>query len=240
MVLRGNERRHQRRRQRAAWLSFALDASDPPSGFGDLQVLTESVLQPGARVPRRGQVDSEIITYVREGALAYEDSTGASGVIHAGEFQRLTAGRTVLHSETNASHAQVHFFQLWLRPSAVEAGPGREQRRFSSADRRGGLCLVASADGRRGSLRIRQDALVFSAMLDRGQHVVHALLDRRGAWVHVVHGQVVLDGVILAAGDGAGVVADRAVSLTASEASEILLVDLGEPLPAALGAAGAS
>lgn len=146
----------------------------------------------------------------------------------------------MLHSETNASHAQVHFFQLWVRPSAAEARSGREQRRFSSGDRRGGLCLVASADGRRGSLRIRQDALIFSAMLDRGQHVVHALLDRRGAWVHVVHGQVVLDGVLLAAGDGAGVVADRAVSLTASEASEILLVDLGEPLPTSLGAAGGS
>lgn len=240
MVLRGSERRHQRRRQRDAWLSFELDANESPNGFGDLQVLTESVLQPGARVPRRGHVDTEIITYVREGSLAYEDSTGASGVIQAGEFQRLTAGRTLLHSETNASRAHVRFFQLWVRPSAVEAGPGREQRRFSSADRRGGLCLVASADGRRGSLRLRQDALIYSAMLDRGQHVVHALLDRRGAWVHVVHGQVVLDGVLLAAGDGAGVVAHRAVSLTASEASEILLVDLGEPLPTSLGRAGAS
>lgn len=238
MVLRSGERRHERRRQRDAWLSFALDAGEPRPGFGDLQVLAESVLQPGARVPRRSRLDTEIITYVREGSLAYEDSTGASGVIQAGEFQRLTAGRTMLHSETNASRADVHFFQLWVRPSAIEVGPGREQRRFSSADRRGGLCLVASTDGRRGSLRIRQDALVYSAMLDRGQHVVHALLDRRGAWVHVVDGEVALDGIVLATGDGAGVVADRAVSLTAREASEILLVDLGEPLPSSLGPTG--
>jgi redox-sensitive bicupin YhaK (pirin superfamily) len=240
MVLRSSERRHERHRQRDAWISFAPNGNEPRHGFGDLQILAESVLQPGARVPRERHLDAEIVTYVREGSLAYEDSTGASGVIHAGEFQRLTAGGPFLHSETNASRANVHLFQLRLRPSTVEVEPGREQRRFSAAVRRGGLCLVASADGRRGSLTIRQDALIYSAMLDRGQHVVHALLDRRGAWLHVVHGEVTLDGVALAAGDGAGLIAERAVSLTASEASEILLIDLGEPLPSSLGPGGAA
>jgi hypothetical protein len=144
----------------------------------------------------------------------------------------MTAGRGIRHSETNASRTDsAHVFQIWLRPSEAGLPPSHEQKRFSAAERRGVLCVVASPDGRRGSLRIHQDALMCSALLDPGQHVVHELSYGRSAWLHVVRGEVTLGDTVLAAGDGAGVSAERAVSLTAREESEILLFDLGEELP---------
>jgi len=225
------EERYDRRRKRDAWLTFYPgDRGDPlADGFGTLQTLNEDRLPPGAGVPRHSRHDAEIVTYVREGALAYDDSMGRSGVIHAGEFQRMTVGRGIRHGETNASRTDwAHVFRIWLRPSQAELAPSHEEKRFSAAERRGGLCVVASSDGRRGSLRIHQDALMYSAMLDSGQHVVHELWDGRSAWLHLVHGEVTLSDIVLTTGDGVGVTAERAVSFTAREETEILLLDLGD------------
>ena len=231
---RAKERHHDLRRKREVWHTFyPQDGADAlAGGFGALEILDEYRLPPGAGIPRHPLHDAEIVTYVREGALAYEDSMGRTGVIQAGEFQRMTAGRGIRHSETNASRADwASVFQILLRPSEAGLEPGREQKRFSAAERRGVLCVVASPDARRGSLRIHQDALVYSALLDPGQHVIHELPQGRSAWLHIVHGEVTLDGVVLTTGDGAGVTAELAVSLTAREGASILLVDLGEPLP---------
>ncbi len=230
---RANERYHDRRRKREVWHTFHMDRADALAGsFGTLEVLDEDRLPPGAGIPRHPHGDAEIVTYVREGALAHEDSMGRSGVIHAGEFQRMTAGRGIRHSETNASRADwAHVFQIWLRPSEAGLEPGHEQKRFSAAERRGGLCVVASPDARRGSLRVQQDALVYSAMLDPGQHVIHELSQGRSAWLHLVQGEVTLGDTVLTTGDGAGVTGEPAVSLTAREETEILLVDIGEELP---------
>lgn len=237
---RDTERRHVRRRQQDVWLTFgAEDRSDPlADGFGDLEILNEDHLPPGAGagVPLHGHDDADIVTYVREGALAYEDSSGGSGVIHTGEFQRMTAGRGIRHSESNASRTDwAHCFQMWLRPSQGALETSREQTRFSAAERRGALRVVASPDGQNGSLRLHEDALIYSALLDSGQHVVHELSHGRCVWLHIVQGEVSLDGVILTQGDGAGIVSDRAVSLTARSESEILLVDLVTP-PAGMNA----
>jgi redox-sensitive bicupin YhaK (pirin superfamily) len=228
---RAQERHHHQRGQHEVWQTFrAGEGPDPPeAGFGTLESLNEDCLPPGAVILCDPHREAEIITYVRDGAIAYQDTRGRSGVIHAGEFQRMTAERRVLHSETNASRTDwARVFQVWLRPSAPE--PGREldheQRRFSAAQRRGGLCIVASHDARRGSLRIHQDALVYSAMLNPGQHVVHELLHGRGAWLQVIGGELTLGDVVLTAGDGVGISAERAVSLTAREEAEILLLDL--------------
>jgi hypothetical protein len=230
---RANERHHDRRRKQEVWHTFHPDRADAlAGGFGALEVLDEDRLPPGAGVPRHPHLDAEIVTYVREGALAHEDSMGRSGIVQAGEFQRMTAGRGIRHSETNASRTDwAHVFQIWLRPSEAGLEPGHEQKRFSAAERRGGLCVVASPDARRGSLRIHQDALVYSAMLDPGQHVIHELPQGRSAWLHLVQGEVTLGDTVLTTGDGAGVTAEPAVSLTAREETEILLVDLGERLP---------
>jgi quercetin 2,3-dioxygenase len=228
---RSNERFHDRRRKQDLWFTFySKDRADQlADGFGTLESFNEDRLPPGVGQPRHPHRDAEIITYVREGALAYEDSLGRSGVIQAGEFQRMTAGRGIRHSETNASRTEwAHVFEIWLQPSEPGLAPSHERRRFCAAERRGTLRVVASRDGRSGSLCVHQDASLYSAMLDPGQHVVHELLDGRRAWLHVVQGELSLGDVILSTGDGAGVTAERAVSFTAREESEILLLDLGE------------
>lgn len=231
---RAEARHHDRCGKQEIWLTFCpQDRADPlADGFGALELLSEDRLPPGADVPRLPDHDAEIVTYVREGALAYEDSLGRSGVVHAGEFQRVTVGRGVRHSEMNASRSDwAHLFQIGLRSAQVGLEPSHEQKRFSAAERRGALCAIAAPDARSGSLRIQQDALVYSAMLDRGQHVVHALAQGRRAWLHVVQGEVILGDLVLSTGDGAGVTAERAVSLTARHEAEILLLDVGEQPP---------
>ena len=236
-VRRADQRHHDTRRGQGGWLTFHRnDRADPlADGFGNLTMLNEDHLRPGAGVGRRPQGDAEVVTYVREGALAYDDSLGRSGVIHAGEFRcTTTAGRRVRHDDANASRTDwAHVFRLWLRPSEAELDPGREQKRFSTADRRGALCVVASPDARRGSLRLHQDALLYSALLGPGKHVVHELHEGRSAWLHLVEGEVTLGDVILSSGDGAGLTAERAASLTAREETELLLLDLGPERPRA-------
>lgn len=146
---RAGERHHDRRREQQVWLTFdAQDRTDPlADGFGALEGLDEDRLSPGAELPRRTRRDAEIITYVLRGGLAFDSSAGRSGVLQAGEFQRTTPGRDVRHGETNASRTDwAHVFRLWLRPSEAELEPGREQKRFSTAERRGALCVVASPD----------------------------------------------------------------------------------------------
>ena len=231
---RATERHHEQNRKVETWLTFEPQDREgtPCKGFGNIENVKESRLAPGAGVPRSSGHDAEVLTYVCEGALAYENSLGVSGILQAGEFQRVTAGHGLRRSQTNASRTDwAHFFQIWLRPSEVDLDPGHEQKRFTAAQRRGGLCVVASPDARRGSLRIHQDALIYSALLAPGQHVIRELPPGRSAWLHMVQGEVTLGGFVLGTGDGAGVTAEPAVSLTAREESEILLLDLGEAAP---------
>jgi quercetin 2,3-dioxygenase len=218
-LCRANDREHDRRNERDGWLT---------SCPGDSLSLDDDRLAPGAHFPPLARWDAETVTYVHEGTLAFEDSTGHSGVIHAGEFQCMTVRRGGRHAERNASRsASVHVFRLWLRPAEAKLEPGHEEKRFSAAQRRGGLCVIASADARRGSLRIHQDAVVFSALLDPGQHVVHEISQGRSSWLHLVQGEVMLGDQILTTGDGAAVTAARAVSFTAREQTEILMLDVG-------------
>lgn len=228
---RATERHHDRRGKREVWRTFdPIVRSDRPSDrFGPLEAVDESWLPPRAHVPRRVRGDAEVVTYVREGTVAYAHSTGHAGVIHAGEFQRTLTVHGVRNSEANASRTEwAHVFQIRMRDSTLALEPGREQKRFSTAARRGVLCLVASPDARAGSLRLGQDTRIYSAVLELGQHVVHALAPRH-AWLHVVQGEITLDDLVLVAGDGAGITAERAVSLTACESSEILLFDVTSP-----------
>lgn len=227
---RANQRHHDRRRKQGVWFTFyPQDRSDAlADGFGSLELLNEDRLPPGATVAHHAHRDAEIVTYVREGALSHEDSHGRSGIIQAGEFHRMTTRESVRHSETNASRSNwAHVFQIGLRPREVELELGHEQKRFSAAERRGALCLVGSPDARRGSLRLHQDALMFSSILDRGHHLIHELLPRRSAWLHVIVGEIAFADLVLCAGDGAGIAEERAVSITARQETEILLLDLG-------------
>ena len=230
-------RRHEERTPRGhgkheGWLTFSpANAADPlAGGLGSLEILSEDRLLPGAAVPAEPAHDSEIVTFVREGAVAYRDSTGRSGVISAGEFQRLTSSRGVRHEASNASRVDgAHVFQIWLRLSRADLESTQEQKRFSTAERRSGLCVVAAPNAQRGSLRVHPDALVYSALLEPGQHVVHELAHDRSAWLHLVEGEAALGDLVLSTGDGVAIELDRAVSVTARKATELLLIDVSNP-----------
>jgi hypothetical protein len=231
---RGIQRRQKRHREQVVWLTFY--PQDGPirlaDGFGALVILDEGLLPPGPGVLLGARGDAEMVTYVREGALGYRDSTGRSGVLLAGEFQWAACGRGVRHRQSNASRISwTRVFRIGLDPCDTGLERGDERKRFSLADRRGRLCVVASSDGRDGSLRLHQDALIYSALLHPGQHVVHELLQGRRAWLHLVQGDATLGDVALSTGDGAGITAERAISLTAWAETEILLFDLSGQLP---------
>jgi redox-sensitive bicupin YhaK (pirin superfamily) len=223
------ERRAVEQSGRTSWLSFdSGDSADAfADGFGALLNLCETLLAPGAGARSVLLRECESLVYVREGAVGFEDSAGSSGVLRAGEFQRVAGGPGTRRSERNASPThQAHVFQACLLDSEAGSGEAQAPRRFSFAARRGGLCLVASPDARAGSLRIQQDVRIYSALLDPGQHAVHELATGRVAWLHVVRGEATLGDVVLTTGDGAGVEAERCVSLTARGDTEVLLFDL--------------
>ena len=230
---RNKERHHVRRRLRDVWQTFYSQKRGLPlaGGFGALQSFDEDRLQAGGGIRYAAPGDGETVVYVREGALAQEDSRGGSGVIHAGEFQR-TTGRGIRRGETNASRTDpVQVFRISLHPSQAGLAPSEEVKRFSAAERRGEPCAVASPDGRKGSLRVHEDVLIYSSIVDAGQHIVHELAPGRSAWFHLISGEVVLGDAVLTTGDSAGVSSDRALSLTAREESEFLFLDLGPESP---------
>jgi redox-sensitive bicupin YhaK (pirin superfamily) len=234
---RDTERRHVQHGKHDMWLTFNLRDHPAPlaDGFGFLENFNEMRLPPDAGAASHQLDEAEIITYVHKGALAQEDSTGRSGVIHAGEFQRMTTGRGIRHKERNASRTDgAHIFRIALRPSEVGLGCAHEQKRFTAAQRHNVLCAVASRDGRKGSLRIHQDTLIYSSILDPGHHLFHELLPGRSAWLHIVNGEATLNEIILTKGDGVGVTIEPSVSLIVQEKTEILLVDLG-PAPNSFG-----
>jgi redox-sensitive bicupin YhaK (pirin superfamily) len=240
-LLRNGQRRYARRGKQEVWHS--LGPSSPstrdflgakglpgplPSGFGCLVAFEETRLPPRASTEPHADNEAEIITYVYRGALAQEDTAGHSGVVHAGEFQRMSTGRCIRHKETSVSGSDwVHMFRISLRPSEIGIDRDHEQKRFTEAQRHNLLCVVASPDGRKGSLRIHQDVLVCSATADPGHHLAHGLATDRTAWVHVVCGEATLNDIVLTQGDGVGVANERSLSLTVQERSEILLVDVG-------------
>ena len=238
---RADERHLDQRHRQELWHSFKpQDPTKPhPDGFGILEGLSENRLPPGGvSVARPGQ-EAEIVTYVFKGAIAQEDSTGFSGVVHAGEFQRSAIGDGIRHKETNASRtAWAHTFRISLRPSEIESNGACEQMRVAAAQRHNVLRIIASPDGRQGSLHTHQDALVFSSVIDPGHHVIHELLPGRSAWLHLICGEAASHDIILAQGDSVGVTSERSVSLTAHENCEILLVDLGEQVLGMTGPTG--
>jgi len=207
--------------------SFA-DYHDPAHmGFRALRVINEDVVAPGRGFPMHFHRDMEIVTYVLEGAIEHRDSMGNAGVIRPGEVQRMTAGRGVTHSESNPSDRErLHLLQIWILPDRKGHDPGYEQKAIPEAERRGRLRLVASPDGREGSVSIRQDARIFAGILRRGERVSQPLAPGRHAWVQVARGTVALGGLALAAGDGAAVSDEASLEIKGTEDSEILVFDL--------------
>ncbi|HUP93002.1 MAG TPA: pirin family protein [Solimonas sp.] len=196
-------------------------------GHGPLRVINEDRVEPGRGFERHRHQDMEILSWVLDGALSHQDSLGTGAVIRPGEMQRMTAGTGIAHSEFNASSAEpVHFLQIWIMPAADGLKPGYEQRAFADASLRNTLCLVASGDGRKGSVQMHQDADLYVARLDPAAQVRHAFKPGRLGWLQVARGSVELDGQLLEQGDGAALEDQADVSLAAPEAAEILLFDM--------------
>lgn len=209
--------------------SFSFnDYYDPEyTGFRVLRVINEDRVQPGQGFGTHGHKDMEIISYVLEGALAHKDSLGTGSVLRPGEFQRMTAGTGIQHSEFNPSETEpVHFYQIWIIPERKGLPASYEQRSFPEAERRGRLRLVASPDGRDGSLTVQQDVRVFLSSLGENQQVTHQLGPGRYAWLQVLRGAVQLNDLGLAAGDGVAVSEESALMVRATEPSEVMLFDL--------------
>ena len=202
--------------------SFA-DYYDPAHmGFGDLRVINEDTIAPSGGFDTHGHRDMEIISYVLEGALAHRDTLGNELTIGAGEVQRMSAGTGIMHSEYNASNeAPAHFFQIWVIPERAGIEPGYEQQLFADADKRGGLRLIVSPDGRDGSLHIHQDVALYAAVLSSGETVGHPLAADRRAWVQVARGAVTVNGEALSAGDGAAITGETAIEITATGDADV-------------------
>jgi redox-sensitive bicupin YhaK (pirin superfamily) len=225
----GNERGHSERGWLDSHFTFSFaDYEDPRHmGFRSLRVINEDWIQPGRGFGMHPHRDMEILTYVLEGALEHRDSLGTGSVIQPGDAQRMSAGTGIVHSEANPSTSEpVHLLQIWILPDRTGIAPAYEQRAFSEEERRGRLRLLASRDGRDGALTIHQDAELYTTLLAAGENVTHPVRPGRHAWVQVARGAVTLNGKPLRAGDGAAVSDEEAVTLSASEASEVLLFDL--------------
>jgi hypothetical protein len=212
-----------------SWHSYSFgDYYDPRHmGFGPLRVINDDRVAPGGGFGTHPHRDMEIITYIVSGALEHKDSLGTGSVIRPGDVQRMTAGTGIRHSEFNPSQTEpVHLLQIWIQPEQNNLTPSYEQHTVSETDRLGGLCLIASRDGRDQSVTIHQNADVYASLLEAGQAVRHTIAGGRMAWLQLISGPISLNGQRLEAGDGAAIEQEQQLEITAQDNSELLLFDL--------------
>jgi quercetin 2,3-dioxygenase len=207
--------------------SFA-DYMDPQHmGFGPLRVINEDRIAAGRGFGMHGHRDMEIVTYVLQGSLAHKDSLGHASTILPGDVQRMSAGRGIMHSEVNPDvHKPLHLLQIWILPTQGGIDPGYEQKHFNAADKRGHLRLVASPDGREGSVAIHSDAALYAGLFDGDETAQLALDPARKAYVQVARGSIVVQGQALAQGDALKLQGESLLTLERGEGAEVLVFDL--------------
>jgi quercetin 2,3-dioxygenase len=207
--------------------SFA-DYHDPDHmGFGNLRVINEDRIAPGTGFGTHSHRDMEIVSYVLDGALGHKDSIGNGASIVPGEVQRMSAGRGIAHSEFNhAADKTTHFLQIWILPDRQGILPSYEQKAFADADKRGQLRLVAAPDGRDGSVTIHADASMYAGLFDADERAELTLDAERLGYVHVVRGQVHVNGRLLSAGDAAKLQGERRLVVDHGRDAEVLVFDL--------------
>lgn len=207
--------------------SFA-DYYDPGfMGWGNLRVINEDRIIPGAGFPTHGHRDMEIISVILSGELAHRDSMGNVETIPQGDIQRMSAGRGVTHSEFNNSReSEAHFLQIWIEPSVRGIEPSYEQKSIPRSDKLGRLRLVLSPDGTEGSLAINADALMYAGIFEEHTGAVMRLDPSRKAYVHLVRGGLVANGEALAAGDALMLAGESRLELANGEGAEVLVFDL--------------
>ena len=229
------ELRHAKERGHAdhGWLvsahsfSFA-DYHDPDHmGFGPLRVINEDRVAAGMGFGTHGHRDMEIISYVLEGALGHKDSMGNGSVIRPGDVQRMSAGTGVRHSEFNEQkEGRTHFLQIWIEPDQRGIAPSYEEKHFTAAQKRGQLRLIASPDGRDGSVVIHQQATLHAGLFDAGERGSLPIGEGRRAYVHVARGAVRVNGQALTAGDALKLSGEREVVIDHGDAAEVLVFEL--------------
>ncbi len=208
--------------------SFA-DYFDPAHmGFRTLRVINDDRVAPARGFGTHGHRDMEIVSYVLDGELGHKDSMGNGSVIRRGDVQRMTAGTGVRHSEMNPSpDTAVHFLQIWIVPERAGLTPGYEQTHFADDEKRAKLRLVASRDGREGSVTVHQDVSLYAGIFEAGESASLPLAATRHAWVHVARGAVKVNGHVLRDGDGAALSGESAVSIDGVDGGgEVLVFDL--------------
>lgn len=207
--------------------SFANYYDPKEMGWGALRVINEDRVQPGKGFGTHGHQDMEIISYVLEGQLQHKDSMGNGTIIRPGDVQRMSAGTGVQHSEFNPSpSALVHFLQIWIEPEQRGLKPTYEQKYFTSEEKRGQLRLIASRDGREGSVTVHQDADLYASLLSQNEQVSHQIAKGRIAYLHLVTGGVSVNGTQLSTGDAAKIESEQELVIAAKDDSELLLFDL--------------
>jgi hypothetical protein len=207
--------------------SFA-DYYDPNAmGFRALRVINEDRVAPGQGFPTHPHRDMEIVSYVLAGGLEHKDSMGTGSVIRPGDVQRMSAGTGVTHSEFNASKTEpVHFLQIWILPDAKGHAPGYEQKRFEEEEKRGRLRLVASSDGRDGSVKLNRDVALFAGLFDADESATYEVKPGRHLYVHLAKGSLKVGDAELAAGDAVMLDEAGAVKLSGGQGAEVLVFDL--------------
>jgi redox-sensitive bicupin YhaK (pirin superfamily) len=197
-------------------------------GFGPLRVINDDRVQAGQGFGAHSHRDMEILSYVLEGALQHKDSAGGGGVIRPGEIQFMRAGTGVTHSEYNPSRVEpVHFLQIWIVPDAVGLEPAYGQHAYDLDAAGRDFVLLASKDGRDGTIHVHQDVDLWVARLGPGDRRERALGPGRQAWVHVARGRATVNGTPLQEGDGAALVGEPRLTITGDEDAEVLVFDLG-------------
>ncbi|HEY5233112.1 MAG TPA: pirin family protein [Verrucomicrobiae bacterium] len=228
IIRRSNERGHAEHGWLDSYHTFSFaDYYDPQwMGYRSLRVINDDLVMPGMGFGTHPHRDMEIISYVLSGALEHKDSMGNGRVIRAGEFQYMAAGTGVQHSEFNPSKTEpLRLLQIWIQPDVKGVKPRYAEKNFANAPA-GKLNLVASKSGRDGSIAIHQDADLSFAKFDAGQKVSQPLAKGRHVWVHVVEGEVELNGVKLTGGDAVGASGENVLNISASKPSQVLLFDL--------------
>jgi redox-sensitive bicupin YhaK (pirin superfamily) len=196
-------------------------------GFAALRVLNDDRVKRGSGFGTHGHRDMEIVTWVLDGRLEHKDSMGNASVIGPGDVQRMSAGTGVMHSEWNPSKTDgVHFLQMWIEPDADGTKPSYEEKRIPLEERRGKWRRIADKDGRDGAVRIGADASILTTVLAPGEAVTHEPAKGRSLWLHVARGAVTANGVELGEGDGLALRDEKQLTVTARDASELMLFDL--------------
>ncbi len=228
-IRRAGERGHANHGWLDTYHTFSFgDYHDPRhTHFRALRVMNEDRVEPGQGFGTHPHRDMEIVTYVLSGALEHRDSMGNGEILRPGEFQRMSAGTGITHSEFNPSPEEpVHLYQIWLFPERKGIEPSYEQKRFADAELHNRLRVVAAPDAADGSLLIHQDARIFIARIDAAVSLHHELADGRHAWLQVLRGSVSLNGQGLDTSDGAAVSEESSLNIQANENAEVMLFDL--------------